>query len=78
MDWKGWANSDITPLDFFLWSYIKDIVYKTEVWDIDDLKQRIFNAMTTIDEAMLQQTWQEIEYHLDVLRATNGAHIEVY
>ena len=34
--------------------------------------------MTTIDEAMLQRTWQEIEYRLDVLRATNGAHIEVY
>jgi len=28
--------------------------------------------------AMLQRTWQEIEYRLDVLRATNGAHIEVY
>ena len=27
---------------------------------------------------MLQRTWQEIEYRLDVLRATNGAHIEVY
>jgi len=35
-------------------------------------------TITTIDEAMLQQTWQEIEYRLDVLRATNGAHIEVY
>ena len=32
----------------------------------------------TIDEAMLQRTWQEIEYRLDVLRATNGAHVEVY
>ena len=28
--------------------------------------------------AMLQRTWQEIEYRLDVLRATNGAQIEVY
>ena len=71
-------SPDITPLDFFLWGYLKDIVYKTKVWDIDDLKQRIPNAMTTIDEAMLQRTWQEIEYRLDVLRATNGAHIEVY
>ena len=35
-------------------------------------------TITTIDEAMLQRTWQEIEYRLDVLRATNGAHIEVY
>ena len=41
-------------------------------------RQRISNAITTIDEAMLQRTWQEIEYRLDVLRATNGAHIEVY
>ena len=43
-----------------------------------DLKQRISNAIATIDEAMLQRTWQEIEYCLAVVRATNGAHIEVY
>ena len=24
------------------------------------------------------ETWQEIEYRLDVLRTTNGAHIEVH
>jgi hypothetical protein len=24
-------SPDITPLDFFLWGYIKDIVYKTPV-----------------------------------------------
>jgi hypothetical protein len=27
---------------------------------------------------MLQRTWQELEYRLDVIRATNGAHIEIY
>jgi hypothetical protein len=26
---------------------------------------------------MLQRTWQEIEYRLDVRRATIGAHLEV-
>ena len=71
-------SPDITPLDFFLWGYIKDIVYRTKVQDITDLKQRISNAIATIDEAMLQRTWQEIEYRLDVLRLTNGAHIEMY
>jgi len=25
---------------------------------------------------MLQNVWQEAEYHLDVCRATNGAHIK--
>ena len=57
---------------------VKDIVYRTEIRDINDLKQKITDAIATIDDAMLQQTWQEIEYHLDVLRSTNGAHVEVY
>ena len=54
------------------------MVYRTKIRDNDDLKQKITDAIATIDEAMLQRTWQEIEYCLDVLRATNGAHIEVY
>ena len=62
----------------FLWGYVQDIVYRTKILDINDLKQRITDALATIDEAMLQRTWQEIDYRLDVLRATNGAHIEVY
>ena len=58
--------------------YVKDIVYRTKVRDITDLKQRISDAIATIDEDMLQRTWQEIEYRLDVLCLTNGAHIEMY
>jgi hypothetical protein len=27
---------------------------------------------------MLENTWREIDYRLDVLRATKGAHVEVY
>ena len=57
---------------------MKDIVYRTKVWDITDLMQRISDAIATIDEDMLQQTWQEIEYRLDVLRLTNDAYIEMY
>ena len=72
------GSPDITPLDFFLWGYVNDIVYRTKVRDITDLKQRISNAIATIDEAMLQRTWQKIEYHLDVLRVTKGAHREMY
>ena len=68
----------ITPLNFFLWGYVKDIWYRTKVQDLADLKQRISNAIDTIDEAMLQRTSREIEHRLDVLRVTNGAHIEMH
>ena len=27
---------------------------------------------------MLINTWQELEYRLDICRATTGAHVEVY
>jgi hypothetical protein len=31
-----------------------------------------------LDEATLERTWMETEYRLDVLRATNGAHVEIF
>ena len=53
-------------------------MYRTKVRDITDLKQRIPDAFATIDEDMLQRTWQKIEYRLNVLRLINGTHIEMY
>jgi hypothetical protein len=43
-----------------------------------NLKARITDAFATINEDMLENTWREIDYRLDVLRATKGAHVEVY
>jgi hypothetical protein len=39
---------DITPLDFFLWAYVKDIVYKTPVTSLDKLKLRIIATIGTV------------------------------
>jgi len=71
-------SPDITHLDFFLLGYVKDRVFSTPVPDITNLKARITDAFATITEDMLENTWREIGYRLDVLRATNGAHVEVY
>jgi len=71
-------SPDITPLDFFLWGYVKDKVFSTPVPDITDLKARITDPFATITEDMLENTWREIDYRLDVLRATKGVHVEVY
>ena len=67
----------ITPLDFFLWGYVKDKVFSTPVPDITNLKARKTDAFATVTEDMLENTWTEIDYRLDVLRVTKGAHIEV-
>ena len=83
MDWEWWQtpwpprSPDITPIDFFLWRYVKDKVFSTPVPDISNLKARITDAFATITEDMLENTWKENDCRLDVLRATKGAR-EVY
>jgi hypothetical protein len=77
MPWPP-RSPDITPLDFFLCGYVKSNAFRTPVKRLDDLKTRIRNAISAIPAGMLHRTWQELEYCLEVLRATKGAHIEAY
>ena len=71
-------SPDITPLDFFLWGYVMDIVYRIKVRDVSDLQQRIIEALDTVTVNMLARTWLKMEYRLDILRATDGAHVQLY
>jgi len=54
--------------------YVKDKVFSTPVLDTKNLKARITDAFATITEDMLENTWRETDYRLDVLRATKGAY----
>jgi len=75
----GHNDRQISPhLDFFLWRYVKDKLFSTPVPDITNLKARITDPIATITEDVLENTWKEFDYRLDVLRATKGAHVEVY
>ena len=71
-------SPDLSPLDFFLWGYIKNIVCAEKIRNIQHLQERITSATVTVTRDMIQKTWQEIEFRLDVSRATNGAHIEMF
>ena len=71
-------SPDITPLEVFLWGYVKHIVYQTKVRDINDLQHGIIETIDTVTVDMLARTWPEIEYRLDVVRVTDSAHVEVY
>ena len=53
-------------------------MFSSPVPDITNLKARITESFATITEDMLENTWRETDYRLDVLRATKGAHVEMY
>ena len=48
-----------------------------KVRDVADLRQRIIEAVEFITPHMLINTWQALEYRLDICRTTTGAHTEV-
>jgi len=70
-------SPDLSPLDLFLWGYIKNIVYAEKIKNIQHLQERITSAIEIVKRDMIQKTWQEIQFRLDVSRATYVAHIEM-
>jgi len=68
----------MTPLDIFAWGFIKDVVNRRKFRDLAGLRQRIIGVVELITPHMLINTWQELEYRLNICRATTGAHIQVY
>jgi hypothetical protein len=71
-------SSDLTPIYFFLWGCVKNIVYHVQINDLQHLKARIRDAVGTVAPNMLQTTWNEVEYRLDICRATKGVNFEIY
>jgi hypothetical protein len=65
-------------MDIFAWGFIKDVLYRRKVRDLADLRQRIVEAVQLITPHVLINTWQELEYRLDICRATTAADTEVY
>jgi fructose/tagatose bisphosphate aldolase len=57
---------------------VKNIVYQVKIHDLQHLKACIRDAVAEVTPNILQATQNEVEYRLDICRATNGAHIEIY
>jgi len=51
---------DSTPIDFFLWGYVKDKVFSALVPDITNLKARITDAFATITEHIWRTSGEKL------------------
>ena len=76
---KAWPprSPDLTPLDFFLWGFVKDRVFVPPLpANVVELRTRITATVAKVTPEMLRSVWQETDYRWDVCRITNGSHIE--
>jgi hypothetical protein len=55
-------SPDLTPLDFILWRYVKNIVYQVKINDLQHLKASIRDAVATVTSNMLQGTWNKVDF----------------
>lgn len=69
-------SPDLTPLDFFLWGYLKSVVYKTEPTSIEELRDRIRQGCRSISRETFTNVRDAFESRLYFCLANNGNHFE--
>jgi hypothetical protein len=77
--WLPWPprSPDLMLLDFYFWGYVKQCVYSVRINNTEHLKARITEAVRSVTPDVLRHVWQELEYRLNVCKATNGSHFEL-
>jgi hypothetical protein len=78
--WLPWPprSTDLTPLDYYFCGYVMQCAYSVRINDTEHLKVRITEAVHSVTPDVLRRVWQELEYRLNVCRATKESHIELH
>jgi len=73
--WPAYSP-DLSPLDFFLWGYIKDKIYKDNPKSIEELEKAITNCFKSVPAEMLHRVIASFPNRLRMVVIAQGGHIE--
>ncbi|GFW87608.1 DUF4817 domain-containing protein [Trichonephila clavipes] len=68
-------SCDLTPLDYFLWGYVKSLVYADKPQTLDHLEDNICRVIADIRPQMLEKFIENWTSRLDYIRASRGSPI---
>ncbi|GFU71979.1 uncharacterized protein TNCV_2999621 [Trichonephila clavipes] len=68
-------SCDLTPLDYFLWDYVKSLVYADKPQTLDHLEDNIRRVIADIRPQMLEKVIENWTSRLDSIRASRGSPI---
>ncbi|MFR7076297.1 DUF4817 domain-containing protein [Streptococcus pneumoniae] len=68
-------SCDLTPLDFFLWGYLKSLVYANKPLNTDDLKVNIRNAIAQIEADMCSRVIENWTSRIRATKRSRGGHL---
>ncbi|GFV97461.1 putative DD41D transposase [Trichonephila clavipes] len=66
-------SCDLTPLDYFLWGYVKSLVYADKPQTLDHLEDNIRHVIANIWPQMLEKVIESWTSRLDYIRASRGS-----
>ncbi|GFU62736.1 transposase [Trichonephila clavipes] len=66
-------SCDLTPLDYFLWGYVKSLVYADKPQTLDHLEDNISCVIADIRPQMLEKVIENWASRLDYIRASRGS-----
>ncbi|GFX40741.1 uncharacterized protein TNCV_1218641 [Trichonephila clavipes] len=66
-------SCDLTPLDYFLWIYVKSLVYADKPQTLDHLEDNIRRVIVDIRPQMLEKVIENWTSRLDYIRASRGS-----
>ncbi|KYN28572.1 hypothetical protein ALC57_02013 [Trachymyrmex cornetzi] len=69
-------SPDLTPMDFFVWGYIRDQVYDSLPRNRNDLIQKIQTASEKITPIMLSKVRENLMRRIALCAEENGGHFE--
>lgn len=75
IEWPA-RSPDLTPLDFFLWGYLKSKVFKTKPANVEVLKERITHECRLISPEIIRNVQNEFHCRLRYCQRVNGQHFE--
>ncbi|GFV50976.1 DUF4817 domain-containing protein [Trichonephila clavipes] len=68
-------SCDLTPLDYFLWGYVKSLVYADKLQTLDHLGDNIRRVIADIRPQMSEKAIENWTSRLDYIRASRGSPI---
>ncbi|GFW45343.1 putative transposable element [Trichonephila clavipes] len=68
-------SCDLTPLDYFLWGFVKSLDYADKPQTLDHLEDNILRVIADIRPQMLEKVIENWTSRLDHIRASCGSHM---
>jgi hypothetical protein len=70
------SSPELTPLDYFLWGHMKNYVYREPVNSLEQLDDRLHEALATITPQMIQGAQASLIRRARLCIQIDGGHFE--